>query len=59
MRVRERDDLTIVRRVGQDLLITRHGRVEHDLAGGDARGAYGRAAKYGSILEYEDGGRAR
>ena len=41
VRIRERDDLARVRRVGDDLLVARHRRVEHDLAGNHA--ALGRA----------------
>ena len=37
VRVRERDHLPRVRRVGDDLLVARQRGVEHDLAGGDRR----------------------
>jgi hypothetical protein len=35
MRIRQRDDLPGIRRIGEDLLISGHRRVEHDFA--DAR----------------------
>ena len=39
VRIRQRDDLAVVRRVGQDLLIARHRGVEHHLAERSAFGA--------------------
>jgi hypothetical protein len=45
VRVGKRDDLPAVARIGQDLLVAGHRRVEHDFADGMAGGADGEAAK--------------
>ena len=47
----ERDDLPRIGRVGQDLLVARHRRVEHDFAGRRAGGTDRHAAKHGAVLE--------
>ena len=49
--IRERDQLTGVGRIGQDFLIAGHGRIEHDLAHGQAGRAYGFALEYGAVFE--------
>src|ERR1700675_5188214 len=55
MRIRQRDDLAAVRRIGQDFLIAGDRGIEHDFAGGDAGRANRRAAKHRAISEDEDG----
>ena len=54
-RIREDDDLAGVARVGDRLLIARHGRVEHDLAGADDGSADGLPVEAGAVLEEEVG----
>ena len=51
--VGHRHDLTVIGGVGQDLLITRHARVEDDLAIDLAPGAKGPAGKDRTVLERE------
>ena len=51
--VGHRHDLTVIGGVGQDLLITRHARVEDDLAIDLAPGAEGPAGKDRTVLERE------
>ena len=55
-RVREDDDLTGVARVGDRLLVARHGGVEDHLARADIGGAHGLAVKAGAVLEQQVGG---
>ncbi len=54
VRVGERDDLPGVRRIGEDLLVARHRRVEHDFADGVAGGADRRAAKHRAVGKREN-----
>ena len=56
VRIRQRDDLTGVRRVGQDLLITGHRRVEDDFADRVAHRANRPAMENGAIGQREDRG---
>src|SRR5262249_43948117 len=51
---RHRDQLALIRRVGQDLLVARHARVEDELAGRLAGGAEGAATEHGAVGERED-----
>ena len=53
LRTGHRDDLPGVRRIRQDLLITRHARVEDHLAGVDACSAHRAAGVPGTVLEGE------
>ena len=53
VRVGQRDDLAGIGRVGQDLLVARHRRVEHDFAGRDAGRPDGNAPKHRAVLECE------
>ncbi len=55
----EGDDLARIGRVGQDFLIARHGGVEADFAGRLADGADPEPFEHGSVLQHEEGGRAR
>jgi hypothetical protein len=57
VRIRERDDLLAVARVGQDFLVAGDRRVEHDFAGGGAGGADRIAEKDRAVCERQDGGR--
>src|SRR5690606_12476566 len=45
MRIGQRDDLPVVRRIGEDFLIPRHRGVEHHFAEASARGADGYSAE--------------
>jgi hypothetical protein len=54
VRTRKRDDLAGVGRVGQDFLITRHRRVEHDFSYRMAARADGDAAENRPIGEGQD-----
>jgi hypothetical protein len=56
MWVRHRHDLTVVAGVREDLLVTGHRGVEHDLADGLAVGAEGVAVVDGAVLEGEERG---
>ena len=56
VRVRERDELPAVRRVGEDLLVPGDGGVEDDLAHGAGTRADGAAVKGRSVGEDQDGG---
>ena len=51
LRARHRDDLTGIGRIGEDLLVAGHARVEHDLAGRFARGAGRQSPKPRAVLE--------
>ena len=51
VRMRERDDLPRVGRIGQDFLIAGDGRVEHRLANGFALRADGNAAEEAAVCE--------
>ena len=53
VRIGERDDLPGVRRIGQDLLVARHRRVEDDFAGRIAGGADRNAPKHRAVRERE------
>ncbi len=53
VRIRERDDLARIRRVGQDLLVARHRGVEYDLADRVPRSADRGAAEYRAVGERE------
>jgi len=55
MWIGQRDDLPRVTRVGEDLLVTRHRRVEHDLADGAAGRADRNPAENAAIGERQDG----
>src|SRR5262249_35070692 len=55
MRIGQRDDLPAIRRVGQDFLIPRHGRVENDLADRSAVRPDRIATKHRAIRKSEDG----
>ena len=57
MREGEGDDLPGIRRVGQDLLIAGHRRVEADLADRDAGSTCAFALGHGAVGEHEEGGR--
>ena len=59
VRIRERHDLARIRGIREDLLVAGHGGVENHLSDREPVRADRRAAKYRSILEYEDGGRTR
>ena len=48
-----RHDLATVGRVGEDLLVAGHRRVEDDLAGACARRAEGLAGEHAAVLERE------
>ena len=54
LRRRHGDDLSGVGRIGQDLLIAGHARVEHDLTASDATGASRGPAIPGSVFESEN-----
>ena len=56
VRVGQGDDLARIGRVGQDLLVSRHGGVEHHLARRRAGRADGNAPKHGAVLESQDSG---
>ena len=56
MRVGQRDDLAAVRRIGEDLLVPGHRRIEDDLARGEAARADGAARKHRPVGKDEDGG---
>ena len=51
VRVRQRDDLPVIRRIGENLLITGHRGVEHHFAEASTGGTDGDTAKYGSVFE--------
>ena len=53
LRIGHRHDLTVIRGVGQDLLIAGHARVEDDLAVALTAGTKGRAREYRAVLERE------
>src|ERR1043166_1308826 len=55
LRTRHRDDLSRLRRIGQDFLVAGHARVEHDFAGGFAARARSDAAEPGSVFQGKDG----
>src|SRR5439155_711799 len=48
-------DLSAIRRIGEDLLVAGHGRVEDDLAGRFADGAERAAAEDPPVTEHEEG----
>src|SRR5881396_3435712 len=48
-------DLSAIRRIGEDLLVAGHGRVEDDLAGRLADGAERAAAEDPPVTEHEEG----
>lgn len=50
--IRQGHDLTTVRRVGQDFLVTRHRRVEDNLSDCLPLGSDGSAAEHAAIFEY-------
>jgi hypothetical protein len=50
----QRDDLSEVRRIGQDFLIARHGRVEDALTGDGGVGAEGATTEYRPVFQGED-----
>ena len=52
-RIRHRDDLAGVRRIGQNLLITRHRRIENDFANGFAFKAVSVATKNTPVFEQQ------
>src|SRR5690606_37273234 len=52
----ESDDLTEIGGIGDDLLITGHGRIEDALAGDGGVGAKGAAVVDGTVFEGEEGG---
>ena len=54
VRVGERDDLARVRRIGQDLLVAGHRRVEDDLADREPGRADRHAAEHRAVGERED-----
>ena len=56
VRIRQRDDLPRVRRIGHHLLVAGHGRVEHDFANGQAGCADRTALEEGAVFEREDCG---
>src|SRR5206468_664011 len=53
--VGHRHDLTMIRRVGQDLLIPGHARIENDLSIHLSAGAERPTCKYGAVFERELG----
>ena len=55
MRAGHRDDLAFVGRIGQDLLIPTHRRIEHDLADGFTLEAQSTAFKHRPVRKREDG----
>ena len=55
VRAGHRDNLALVGRIGQDLLIPAHRRIEHDLADGFAIEAQSTAFKHRPVREREDG----
>jgi hypothetical protein len=55
VRIGQRDELTAVRRVGEDLLIAGDGGVEHDLAHGAGACADGAAVKDRAVGKDQDG----
>ena len=55
----EGDDLIGIGRVGEDLLISGHGRVETNLAGGLARGAKAVSLNHRAVGKHENGCMAR
>ena len=54
--VGQRDDLARIGRVGEDLLVARHGGVEHHLARRGPGGANGSAAEHCAVLESQNSG---
>jgi hypothetical protein len=52
----EGDDLAGIGRIGEDLLIARHGGVEADLAHGEARGAEAESFQHGAVRQYQERG---
>ena len=56
MRIGQGDDLARVRGIGEDLLVTGHGGVEHHFADGEAGRADGFALEHGAVFEREDCG---
>ncbi|EIL99181.1 putative thioesterase [Rhodanobacter thiooxydans LCS2] len=55
VRIGQRDDLACIGRIGEDLLVTGHGRVENHLADGFAGGTNGMAAKDAAVFEGQQG----
>src|SRR5690606_41936722 len=55
MRIGKRDDLPVVARVGQDLLITRHGRVEDNLGDAITIGADRDTPEDGTVRQGKNG----
>src|SRR5262249_41091103 len=53
--IRHGDELPLVRRIREDLLVARHARVEDDLADGFAGGAEGAPTEDGPVRERQDG----
>ena len=53
----EGDNLTAVGRVGQDFLVTGHGRVEHHFTADGALGTDGVTAEHGAVGQGKQGGR--
>src|SRR5262249_36009576 len=54
LRIRHRDQLPLVRRIGEDLLVAGHARVEDELARRLPRRPEGTAAKHGAVGEREN-----
>ncbi|MNY06805.1 hypothetical protein D3C86_1395780 [compost metagenome] len=59
MRIRQRDDLPGIARVGEDFLVTGDSGVEHHFADGMAGSADGIATKDRAVCKRENGGRKR
>ncbi len=53
-RIGHRHDLLVVRRIGEDLLVAGHGRVEHDLAHAGARRPKGPALEAGPVFQQQN-----
>src|SRR5690606_3221165 len=55
MRISERDNLSVVARVGQDFLITRHGRIEDNLGDAITIGANRDTPEDGTVRQGKNG----
>src|SRR5256885_6076230 len=56
-RVRHGHDLAAIRRIREDLLVSRHGRIEDDFTAGFPGGAEGAAAEDAPVAQHEQGRR--